>query len=396
MALTASSQTNIACNGGSNGAAAVNVATGGAGGYTYNWTPGNPTGDGTPSVTGLTAGTWTCTVTDANSCSTSVNFTITQPTALALTASSQTNIACNGGSNGAAAVNVATGGAGGYTYNWTPGNPTGDGTPSVTGLTAGTWTCTVTDANSCTASVNFTVTQPTALALTASSQTNIACNGGSNGAAAVNVATGGAGGYTYNWTPGNPTGDGTPSVTGLTAGTWTCTVTDANSCTTSVNFTITQPSAIDNTISELTPGILTANEVGATYQWFECQNNLLAGETNKDFIPASLGDYKVQITIGTCTIESACYTVTTLGTSTFKNKSQFTIYPNPTSKSLYVDTNFDGKFLIFNQLGQIVKTFTAKSNIENIINIENLADGIYYIKGINGTQINAQKVILKK
>nr|MVO11100.1 hypothetical protein [Flavobacterium profundi] len=252
LALTPASQTNVACNGGSNGAAAVNIATGGAGGYTYNWTPGNPIGDGTTSVTGLTAGTWTCTVTDANGCTASQNFTITQPTALSLTPSSQTDVACNGGSNGAAAVNIATGGAGGYTYNWTPGNPTGDGTTSVTGLSAGTWTCTVTDANGCTASQNFTITQPTALALTPSSQTNVACNGGANGAAAVNTATGGAGGYTYNWTPGNPTGDGTTSVTGLTAGTWTCTVTDANGCTASQNFTITQPTALALTPSSQT------------------------------------------------------------------------------------------------------------------------------------------------
>ncbi|MFN5984813.1 MAG: beta strand repeat-containing protein [Fluviicola sp.] len=242
--LTAASQTNVSCNGGSNGAASVNTATGGAGGYTYNWTPGNPIGDGTISVTGLTAGTWTCTVTDAGGCSSSVNFTITHPTAITLTALSQTNVTCNGGSNGAAHVNPASGGAGGYTYNWTPGNPTGDGTASVTGLTAGTWTCTVTDANSCTASTNFTITQPTTLSLTVASQTNVSCNGGSNGAASVNVATGGAGGYTYNWTPGNPTGDGTTSVTGLIAGTWTCTVTDANACATSVFVTITEPTAI--------------------------------------------------------------------------------------------------------------------------------------------------------
>ncbi|NDJ00155.1 hypothetical protein GWA97_13825, partial [Flavobacterium sp. LaA7.5] len=138
---------------------------------------------------------------------------------------------CNGGATGAATVNTATGGTAGYTYDWTPGNPTGDGTTSVSGLTAGTWICTVTDANGCTASVNFTVTQPTVLNLTPASQTNIACNGGSTGAATVNTATGGTAGYTYDWTPGNPTGDGTTSVSGLTAGTWTCTVTDANGCT---------------------------------------------------------------------------------------------------------------------------------------------------------------------
>jgi hypothetical protein len=244
LSLTAAAQTNIGCNGGSTGAASVNVATGGTGGYTYNWTPGNPAGDGTPSVTGLTAGTWTCTVTDANLCSVSQTFNITEPTALSLTAAAQTNIGCNGGSTGAASVNVATGGTAGYIYDWTPGNPTGDGTPSVTGLTVGTWTCTVTDANSCTATQTFNITQPTALSLTAASQTNIGCNGGSTGAASVNVATGGTAGYIYNWTPGDPTGDGTPSVTGLTAGTWTCTVTDANSCTITQTFNITEPTAL--------------------------------------------------------------------------------------------------------------------------------------------------------
>jgi|GEM_PF-1844603 len=280
LSLTAASQTNVSCNGGSNGAASVNTATGGAGGYTYNWTPGNPTGDGTTSVTGLTAGTWTCTVTDANSCTTSQNFTLTQPAALTLTAASQTNVSCNGGSNGAASVNAASGGAGGYTYNWTPGNPTGDGTTSITGLTAGSWTCTVTDANSCTASVNFTVIQPSALSLTPASQTNIACNGGATGAATVNAATGGAGGYTYDWTPGNPTGDGTVSVTGLTAGTWTCTVTDANGCTAIRNFTITQPTLLTLTQSSQTniacygdatgaASVNTANggAGGYTYNW---------------------------------------------------------------------------------------------------------------------------------
>ncbi len=293
---------------------------------------------------------------------------------------------------------MATGGAGGYTYNWTPGNPTGDGTPSVTGLSAGTWTCTVTDANSCTTSVNFTITQPTALALTASSQTDVSCNGGSNGAATVNVATGGAGGYTYNWTPGNPTGDGTPSVTGLSAGTWTCTVTDANSCTTSVNFTITQPTAIDNTISENTTGILTANatDAGMTYQWYECPNTLLVGETNQDFTPSTLGDYKVSISFNGCTVESTCYTVTTLDTETFENEIKFVIYPNPSNGLVTIKTDVNGEFVIVNQLGQTVKTFHLNSNIENNINVENLADGIYFIKGLTNQQIKAQRLIIKK
>jgi hypothetical protein len=242
-ALTSSvvSQTNVACNGGSNGAASI-TASGGTGTLTYNWTPGTPTGDGTVSVTGLTAGTWTCTITDANSCTKTQIVNITQPAAITVNPVSQTNVACNGGSNGAASV-AASGGTGTLTYDWTPGTPTGDGTNSVTGLTAGTWTCTVTDANSCTATRTFTITQPSAISVTVASQTNVSTFGGNNGAASINTPTGGTAGYTYNWTPGNPAGDGTTSVTGLTAGSWTCTVTDANSCTATQIFTITQPSA---------------------------------------------------------------------------------------------------------------------------------------------------------
>jgi hypothetical protein len=238
------SQTNISCNGGSNGAASVSVS-GGAGGYSYNWTPGNPTGDGTNSVSGLTAQGYTCTVTDANSCTATATFNITAPSAISVNPVSQTNISCNGGSNGAASVSVS-GGAGGYSYNWTPGNPTGDGTNSVSGLTAQGYTCTVTDANSCTATATFNITAPSAISVTPVSQTNISCNGGSNGAAQVS-ASGGTGTLTYNWTPGNPTGDGTNSVSGLTAQGYTCTVTDANSCTATATFNITAPSAISVT-----------------------------------------------------------------------------------------------------------------------------------------------------
>ncbi|WP_347753123.1 MBG domain-containing protein, partial [Flavobacterium sp. T-16] len=301
---TPASQTNVSCFGGSNGAASVNTPTGGTAGYTYNWTPGTPTGDGTTSITGLTAGTWTCIVTDANSCTTTQSFNVTGPAAaLAVTPASQTNVSCFGGSNGAASVNTPTGGTAGYTYNWTPGTPTGDGTTSVTGLTAGTWTCTVTDANSCTTTQSFNVTGPAAvLAVTAASQTNVSCFGGSNGAASVNTPTGGAGGYTYNWTPGNPTGDGTTSVTGLTSGTWTCAVTDANGCTTEQSFTITQPTALVATAAAQTNvscnggsnGSATVNVSGGTsgysYAWAP------SGGTAATATGLSAGTYTVTVT----------------------------------------------------------------------------------------------------
>ena len=122
--------------------------------------------------------------------------------------SSQTNVSCKFGSNGAATIS-ATGAGSPFTYSW---SPSGGSAATASGLSAGTYTCTVTQACGTTFTQLVTITEPTAIALTLNSQTNIACFGGSNGAASVNAATGGAGGYTYNWTPGNPTGDGTVGV----------------------------------------------------------------------------------------------------------------------------------------------------------------------------------------
>ena len=159
--------------------------------------------------------------------------------------SSQTNVSCNGGTNGTATV-VASGGAGGFNYSW---SPSGGTNATATGLSAGTYICTITDASFASTTKSVTITEPTAITLSPASQTNVSCNGGTNGAATLNTPSGGAGSFSYNWTPGNPTGDGSRSVTGLTAQTYTVTVTDANSCTKTQNFTITEPAAITGSSS---------------------------------------------------------------------------------------------------------------------------------------------------
>jgi gliding motility-associated-like protein len=308
LSVTAASQTNISCFGASNGAASINTPTGGVGGYTYNWTPGNPTGDGTISVTGLTAGIWTCTVTDMNNCASSRSFTLTQPVALTTTAISQTNISCNGGNNGVATVG-ASGGVAGYTYSW---SPSGGTAATASGLSAGTYTVTVTDANACTATRSFTLTQPTLLVATASSQTNVSCNGGSNGAATV-TATGGTPSYTYSW---SPSGGTSASATGLSAGTYTVTVTDNNNCSTTQNFTITQPSLLAASAGSQTniacngastgsaTVTATGGTTGYTYSWSP------SGGTAATASGLSAGTYTVTVTDGNSCTATRSFTLT--------------------------------------------------------------------------------------
>ncbi len=229
-------QTNVLCNGVCNGAASV-VASGGTGVYTYVWAPAPGGGQGTANATGLCAGTYTVTVSSPAGCTRTQAFTITQPPALASTGS-HTNILCNGACTGAASV-TPSGGVGPYTYSWAPSGGTAS---STTGRCVGTYTVTFTDANGCTGTRVFNITQPTAVTTTGG-QTNVTCNGACTGSATV-TPSGGVGPYTYVWSPAPGGGQGTAIATGLCANTYTVTVTDANGCTATRIYTITQPPVI--------------------------------------------------------------------------------------------------------------------------------------------------------
>lgn len=304
----APSQINVSCNGGNTGSATVNV-TGGTGAYTYAWTPSVSTG---PTATGLTAGNYSVTVTDTNGCPIVQNFTIMQPPALNAT-SSQTNVTCFGGSNGTATVN-ATGGITPYTYAWTP---SGGSAATATGLSAGNYVVTISDANLCPITRNFTLMQPAAIAVTTTSQTNVSCNGGNNGSATVS-ATGGSGGYTYAWAP---IGGTAPTATGLSAGIYTVTVTDSSGCSGTQTVTITQPTAINPSISPSSPSInlgdsvvLTGTQGGGTppysYLWST------GATTNSISVsPTSTTVYNLAVTDNNSCMNTVFNTVTVVNNS---------------------------------------------------------------------------------
>ncbi len=296
-----SSQTNVSCNGGSNGSATV-TAGNGTPGYTYTWTGGG----GTAAIaSGLVLGTYTCTITDANSCTKTQVATITQPTAITSSVAS-TNVSCFGGSNGSATVTAGSG-TPGYTYAWSPSG----GTAAIaSGLVAGAYVCTITDANACTKTQNVTITQPAAISSLVSSQTNVSCNGGSNGSATVS-ALGGTPSFTYAW---SPSGGTAATASGLAAGTYVCTITDANSCTKTQAVIINEPTALSANISASanvtcngsTNGSATVNVSGGTtnytYSWSSggtaaTENNLSGGTYTCNILDANACSTSAIVTI---------------------------------------------------------------------------------------------------
>ncbi|HLP19392.1 MAG TPA: PKD domain-containing protein, partial [Chitinophagales bacterium] len=228
--------TDVTCFGLNDGTITTTPA-GGTGPYTYTW---NPNVSSTGSATGLAAGSYSVTISDANSCTLVETATITEPVAALAAVPSQVDLICNGVSTGEASV-VASGGTTPYTYTWNPN--VGNGS-SVTALAAGQYGLTVTDDHACTVTVAYTLTEPPLL-IVSESHLNVQCAGGSDGQITLTASGGTPGaGYTYQWNPNVST---TNLATGLAAGSYAYTVTDANACTTANSTAITQPVALDVT-----------------------------------------------------------------------------------------------------------------------------------------------------
>ena len=207
---------NVSCNGGNDGSATAS-ASGGTAAYSYSWNNGATTA----SITGLIAGTYSVTVTDANGCTDSTSVTISEPTVLIAATALDSNVSCNGGNDGGATAS-ASGGTAAYSFTWS----NGQNTASATGLTAGTFTVTVTDANGCTDTASITINEPTLLVATATTTSTTSCAASATGTGTAS-ALGGTPSYSFNWSSGG----NTANVIGLSAGTHTVTITDANGCT---------------------------------------------------------------------------------------------------------------------------------------------------------------------
>jgi gliding motility-associated-like protein len=283
------SQTNVNCFGANTGTATIS-ASGGTGPFSYTWSPGNLNGT---TQTSLSAGIYTINVTDANLCAGSGTLSITQPTA-ALSGVISNTIAGSCGSNNGSATVTASGGTPSYTYNW---SPNGGSTPSVSNLSSGTNSVTITDGKGCSTTVTLSLNSIGGPTLSVSSQTNVNCFGATTGTATVN-ASGGTGPYSYTWTPGSLVG---ASQTSLGAGVYTITIKDNNLCTGSGTIAITQPTSAVSAALANTPtgcggssGSATVTASGGTPSYTYSWNP--GGSSGTSISGLAAGNYTVTVT----------------------------------------------------------------------------------------------------
>ncbi len=210
-----------------NGTGFIQVAATGTGPFTYTWTNNVSTG---PQAQNLLAGNYTVTVTDTNGCQSTRSFTIALEPAPVIQLLQQVNDIC-GRALGLIRIRAILGRTP-YTYTWSH-NPNLN-SDVATGLLAGTYGVTVTDANGCTAVAQYVITETPGPTLQVGSVTTAFC-GAPVGAITVQAA-GGTGAYTYTWS--HNAALNSPTAMGLLPGGYSVTVTDANQCTATASATV--------------------------------------------------------------------------------------------------------------------------------------------------------------
>lgn len=230
---------NITCGKGTDGRLVVTPYFG-VSPYTYEWSHNGTLNDSV--ATGLSAGPYFVTITDALSSEAITSVELTEPDTFLFNPNITQVTSCSYSAEGAIDLNV-TGGNGDNIYYWFESNG-GSGVSLLeedqTGLTTGQYCVTVTDKKGCTADTIIYITGPDTIVFTGTTVTHIN-NIPVSQDGAVNIAVaGGTEPYaSYTWTGPNFTDPGTKDISGLTeGGLYSVTVTDDNACTADTSVSV--------------------------------------------------------------------------------------------------------------------------------------------------------------
>jgi PKD repeat protein len=318
--------TNVSCAGAADGAIDIHII-GGAECENYNffWTGENGYTSIDEDLTGIVAGTYVVTVTDANGCTHQDSITLTEPQPLNAQSFPNTyngfNVSCFGSSDGAINVEVSQGNAP-YTYQWSNGETTQD----IDSLLAGVYTVIVVDQNGCQSTQSITLTEPSDLIVFPTDTTLVNCGGEQNGQFVVQAA-GGVPAYSYLWS----NGDIDPILNAVGAGVYEVVVTDLNGCQNSLELQMTEPAPLIVAVLQVNNAVCFGNDDGSAtilasggvspygYNWISIGQNaqtateLSAGEyiylvtdangcTNSDTVEITQPDQIILITSNDTTI----------------------------------------------------------------------------------------------
>ncbi|MBK7148351.1 MAG: choice-of-anchor L domain-containing protein [Bacteroidetes bacterium] len=283
LSITTNS-TNETCFGYQDGTAGVTSALGSSP-INYTWSNSATTA----TLTGLSGGNYTVTVSDANNCSATASLIVGSTNPIYFTQPTVTNVSCYNGNDGLVTIS-ANGGAGSLSYLWNNGSTS----TTISLLTANSYTISATDVNGCNADTTILITQPTQLN-EAVQFNNVSCNGSANGSIDITV-TGGIAPYSYLWNDGTVTQD----RLNIGPGNYAVTITDLNNCSGNLSFTINEPNpmvltaaATDALCNGTNTDSINLNVNGGTFPYNYLWSN---NATTQDISQLVAGSYSVVVT----------------------------------------------------------------------------------------------------
>ena len=387
--LTASINSQDAtCYGLCNGTITV-TPSGGTPGYTYAWSSGQTT----QTISSLCVNTYSVTVTDNLGATTIASASITSPPQMVLTANT-INLTCFGACNGVATLNIV-GGTPPYTYLWS----NGVFGPQVVNLCVGAYTVTVMDANACTATTSFVITQPPLFTANITTMPDT-CH--QNHGSATVIVSGGVAPYFYTWN----NLAATPTITNLPSGNYSVTVTETNGCVIAVSgfvndlipsFDLGSNYSICLGICDTLVPIPSGGSSLQTYLWndFSTNDSLL-------ICPSSSGVYTLTATDAFgcsysdsiyVTLVEHCNKITGIFYNDLNNDGVKDPGENPVANrivmvnpgSLYATTNTNGYYEFLVDTGNFIITPINNSNYTSILPINHQASlfNAYEIDSLN-------------
>ena len=372
--LSVSINTNDAsCFGFSDGQAQA-FPSGGTAPYSYEWSNGQTT----QTATGLSSGSYTCIVTDANGC---INYAIDQvgePDEININLST-IDVSCFGSNDGFAIVNPNGGSGTGFGILWSIINPqTGqlNTNLNVSNISPGVYNVTVSDFSlpGCDVTDNFIISQPDLLQISTNVEQIVTCYQGSDGSLSVNVI-GGRFPYSYNWSTSSNNSVATTSIaSNLSSQMYYIDVTDSSGCLISDSIFLNSNSPIlpnltfdDVSCHGGSDGIAYANPSGGTAPYTYFWSVTGSTTATSSGLNAST-NYSVQITdVNNCPTLNTIFTIS--------EPDSISMFFAIDSVSCYLGT--DGQINIDSTIGAVSPYTYLWSNGQTDTLVNNLISGFY-------------------
>ena len=392
----------VTCSDANDGSIQINVQ-GGTGSYTYLWLADNGFNSNEEDIGNLAGGTYTITITDENSCSSSEIIEITEDAGIVISyLTSNYNgygVSCENDSDGFIDISI-NGGTSPYTFNWTGPNGFESNSEDLLDISAGNYYLNLLDENNCVATESFYLSEPEEMETLFGQDLAWICE---NGGAAFSQVSGGVEPYTYSWIGPNGFQNNSSNINNLNPGTYYLDIFDQNNCSSENNEVIIDE--VLGPICEFTAStyeFMLSNEpvnffdnsitdpnynIALTSWYWDFGDGTNSNEQNPSHIYDYPGLYYVWLTIED---ENGCENSTMQTINVLEE--YFSYSPNAfspngdgindTFQPILTDIDFDTYELnIFNRWGDIIfKTEEYSDSWDGTFNGEPIIGGVYTYK----------------